>query len=90
MSPELGVNHTGSPQAVRVRWFAWLDLGVTFSGLMLLVIDMTLTGPLNLGPETPSGKGNRWNRQIRELITLYQLALLARWVSFGWNWNRPN
>ena len=41
--------------AVRVRW-----LGVTFSGPMPLVIDMTLTGPLNLGPETPTGRGNRW------------------------------
>ena len=31
-----------------------VGLGVTFSGLMPLVIDMTLTGPLNLGPETPT------------------------------------
>ena len=43
-------------QAVRVRW-----LGVvTFSVPMPLVIDMTLAGPLNLGPETPTGGGNRW------------------------------
>ena len=40
-----------------------VGLGVTFSGRMPLVIDMTLTGSLNRGPETPSERGNRWSRE---------------------------
>ena len=67
-------------QAVRVRW-----LGVTFSGPMPLVIDMTLTGPLNLGPETPTGRGNRWKlRQKLQLISL-SLNLRTGWALYGAN-----
>ena len=50
-----------------------VGLGFTFSGLMPLVIDMTLTGPLNLGPETPTLEEETVGNRARD--TLINLTL---------------